>query len=285
MLERHEVETLLALAEELHFGRTAERLRVSTARVSQTVRKLERRVGAPLFQRTSRRVELTAVGRQLTEELRPAWTELGAALQRAVDAGRGLTGELRVGFVGPAAAQLLIGATEEFRRRVPGCEVRIREAQPAEIPDWLHAGDIDVGLCAFTGNHTDLVRSPVLVREVFVLAVATGHRWASRREVPVAELASQPVIHLAGAPTPTAEMPPGPAAATVHEALTLVGIGQGVLPIGAHAQRYHVRPDITYLALHDTPPLEWGLVWPADRTNARIRAFTDATLTYTANGH
>ncbi len=62
---RQELESFLVLAEELHFGRTAERLRVSTAQVSQTIRKLERRIGVPLFTSTSRRVELTPVGRQL----------------------------------------------------------------------------------------------------------------------------------------------------------------------------------------------------------------------------
>lgn len=61
MLERHELEAFLTLAEELHFGRTAERLHVSTARISQTIAKLERRTGVPLFVRTSRRVEPTAV--------------------------------------------------------------------------------------------------------------------------------------------------------------------------------------------------------------------------------
>ena len=59
MLERHELDAFLTLAEELHFGRTAERLHISTTRVSQTIAKLERRVGVPLFNRTSRRVELT----------------------------------------------------------------------------------------------------------------------------------------------------------------------------------------------------------------------------------
>ncbi|WP_067568106.1 LysR family transcriptional regulator [Nocardia acidivorans] len=284
MIERHEVETLLTLAEELHFGRTAERLRVSTARVSQTVRKLERRVGVPLFQRTSRRVELTPVGRQLTEELRPARDAMAAALRRAVDAGRGLTGELRVGFVGPAAAQLLIGVTAEFRRRLLDCEVRIREAQPAEIAEWLRQGDIDVGLCAFTDTAPDLARSPVLIREAAVLAVGTSHRWAHRREIPVAELADTPVIRLVGTVTPETDQRPGPSAATLQEALALVGFGQGVLPIGAHAQRYHARPDLTYLPLRDTPPLEWGLVWSAEHTTARIRAFVDAALSYTGNG-
>src|SRR5690349_3586026 len=98
MLERHELEAFLAVAEELHFGRAAERLRVSTARVSQAVRTLERRVGVALFDRTSRRVELSPVGRALYDDLRPAWSRIVAGFGRAVEAGRGFTGTLRACF-------------------------------------------------------------------------------------------------------------------------------------------------------------------------------------------
>ena len=69
---RHELEAFLTLAEELHFGRTAVRLHVSTARISQTIRSLELRVGARLFERTSRRVSLLPVGQELLDELRQA---------------------------------------------------------------------------------------------------------------------------------------------------------------------------------------------------------------------
>ncbi|MFF0630183.1 LysR family transcriptional regulator [Streptomyces sp. NPDC004296] len=124
MLERHELEAFLTLAEELHFGRTAERLHVSTARVSQTIAKLERRIGVPLFNRTSRRVELSLVGRQLYEETRPAWSRITDAFERAVDAGRGLTGLLRIAFTGPAAGQLLVGAAQEFRPGTPTARSR-----------------------------------------------------------------------------------------------------------------------------------------------------------------
>ena len=121
MLERHEIDAFLTLAEELHFGRAAERLHVSTARVSQTIRKLERRVGVPLFNRTSRRVELSAVGRRLNEDLRPAWEQVAAALTRAIDTGRGFTGTLRVCFTGAAGG---VGADDTTRlgssgRRLP----------------------------------------------------------------------------------------------------------------------------------------------------------------------
>ncbi|MFC4591246.1 LysR family transcriptional regulator [Sphaerisporangium corydalis] len=71
-MERQEIEVFLVLAEELHFARTAERLRVSAATISQTIAKLERLFGAPLFHRTTRRVELTPLGRQLLDDLRPA---------------------------------------------------------------------------------------------------------------------------------------------------------------------------------------------------------------------
>ncbi|MET9362866.1 LysR family transcriptional regulator [Streptomyces sp. NPDC006632] len=125
MLERHEMEAFLALAEELHFGRTAERLHVSTARVSQTIAKLERRVGAPLFHRTSHRVELAPLGRDLYDEVRPAWDRISAAVVRAVEPGRGVTGTLRVAFTGRAAGQLLVAAAQEFRARHPDCDVQI----------------------------------------------------------------------------------------------------------------------------------------------------------------
>ncbi len=143
MLERHEVEAFLVLAEELHFGRTADRLHVSTARISQIIARLERRVGVPLFNRTSRRVELTAVGRRLHEEVRPAWEQITAAFERAVETGRGLTGTLRVAFVGAAGGQLLAGAAELLRRRRPDCDVLLREAQMADLMPWLRDGRVD----------------------------------------------------------------------------------------------------------------------------------------------
>src|SRR5256885_15386204 len=96
MIESRELETFLVLAEELHFGRTAERLRVSTAQVSQTIRKLERRIGAPLFTPTSRRGELTPGGRQLLADLGAAWAAGSSGPAKGGEGGRGGTRTLRV---------------------------------------------------------------------------------------------------------------------------------------------------------------------------------------------
>lgn len=279
MAETREIESFLTLAGELHFGRTAERLRVSTAQVSQTIRKLERRIGAPLFTRTSRRVELTPVGRQLFADLGPAWAAVSSALAKAVEAGRGVTGTLRVAFGDAAGGQLLAGVAELFRRRAPGCEVEFREVRPAEVLPWLREGEVDVVLAGLPLDGPGLVTGPVLVRERRFLAMAASHPFARRDTVPVAELERVTVLRCA-LPDPWLDEH-APAAvvrprAGLQELLTLAGAGEGVLPVGAHLRRYYPRPDVAYVPLVDAPRLEWGLVWREGAATARVRAFAAA---------
>ncbi|MER7579807.1 LysR family transcriptional regulator [Kitasatospora sp. NPDC097691] len=291
MLERHELEAFLTLAEELHFGRTAERLHVSTARVSQTIAKLERRIGVPLFHRTSRRVELSSSGRQLEEEIRPAWERITDAFGRAVEAGRGLTGLLRVAFDGPAAGQLLVGVAQVFRDRHPDCDVRIREAHLPDVLPWLRGGEVDLALTCRPMHAEGIAVGPVLVREPRMLAVPAGHSFARRTAVSVEDLARVTVLQLPEslpdalrddrAPRRTPAGKPvtlGPSAATFNEVLTLVGAGEGVFAVGAHVRRYFARPDVVYVPFEDAAPVEWGLVWLADGATARVRAFGEAAL-------
>ncbi|WP_419999537.1 LysR family transcriptional regulator [Streptomyces boninensis] len=290
MLERHEAEVFLTLAEELHFGRTAERLHVSTARVSQTVAKLERRVGVALFNRTSRRVELTHVGRQLRDDLRPAWEQVGAAVERAVAAGRGLDGRITVAFVGAAGGQLLAGAADAFRGRYPECEVVLREAQMVEIVDWLRDGTVDLGIASRPVGGDGLTEGTVLISEARLLAVAADHPFARRTAVGLEDLARAPMIqlpdnlpaalraHRSPATTPAGRpIEPGPTAHTFNEVLTLVGAGRGVFPVGAQVRRYYPRPDVAYVPFSDAPPLEWVLVWRTNDDCARVRAFVRTT--------
>lgn len=82
-VELRDIEIFLVLAEELHFGRTAQRLHISQARVSQAIKKQERRIGAELFARTSRTVRLTEVGRQFRDDLQPVYAGLHESLERA----------------------------------------------------------------------------------------------------------------------------------------------------------------------------------------------------------
>jgi DNA-binding transcriptional LysR family regulator len=283
------METFLTLAEELHFGRTAVRLRVTTARVSQVISKLERRVGAPLFERTSRSVALTPIGQRLHDDLRPAFERLEAALSTAVAAGRGVTGTLRVGFVGAADGQLMIRATDAFRLRHPGCEVAVREAPMDEALERLRADTLDVLIACLPLAGPDLANGPVLLSEPRMLAVPAGHALAVRGWVSVEDLAKVEVLQ-APCSLPDHWREPGSArltpgglaieagrsAGTFPEILAMVGAGLGVFPVGAHVTRAHVRSDVTFVPFHDTPALDWGPVWRTSRVNARIRAFAEA---------
>lgn len=261
MLERHELDTFLTLAEQLHFGRTAEILTVSPARVSQTIAKLERRIGVPLFRRTSRQVSLTPAGAALYADLRPAWTAIGEAVTRAIDAGRGVSGTLRVAFVGAAAGQLLIGATEAFGKRHPDCEVQVREAQFGDVGPWLANDEVDVVLTTQETIPPGAIQGPTLVSEKRMLAVALGHPFARRETVSQADVARTTLI----APQ-----------ATLQEALTLAGAGRGVAEVGAQTRRYYPRPDVVYVPIGDAPPVRWCLVWDTERETARVRAFSQA---------
>ena len=134
-MDTEEIEVFLTLAEELHFGRTAARLRLPQPRVSRLVATLERRVGGTLFDRTSRSVRLTPVGEQLRRELRPAYDRVQAALSHAKNAARQATGLLRIGFTATSCCEAVTRATEVFELGNPRCETVLREV---EILSLIH---------------------------------------------------------------------------------------------------------------------------------------------------
>ncbi|MFD8074425.1 LysR family transcriptional regulator, partial [Streptomyces sp. NPDC059718] len=238
MLERVEIEAFLTLAEELHFGRTAERLGVTTGRVSQVVGKLERRIGCPLFERNSRSVRITPVGRRLADDLLPLVAGMEEALRRAADAGRGITGALRVAFLGEGTAPTLLSVVRLFSERHPDCRVDVREVQLATSRASLLDGSVDVLLASFPFD--GMVRGPVLLRERRVLAVAAGHPAACRESVSLEVLADHPVVQYPEVTsvvfkrdrtperTPSGRpVPKGPAGGSFSEMLTLVALGRG----------------------------------------------------------
>ncbi|MFG3168104.1 LysR family transcriptional regulator [Streptomyces sp. NPDC048200] len=292
MLERQEIETFLALAEELHFGRTAERLLITTGRVSQVIKKVERQVGGTLFERNSRSVRLTQIGRRLADDLVPLVAAMDEALRRAKDASRGVSGELRVAFLGEWTAPALLRAVALFGERHPDCRVDVREVQLANSRASLVDGSIDLLLASYPFDGMSC--GPALLRERRVLAVAAGHPLAGEKGVSVEVLAEYPVVqypHVTSAGfkrdrtpdrTPSGRpVPKGPVGESFSEMLTLVAMGRGVLPVGDHSRQYYPRPDVAYVPLLDAPPIERGLIWSEANTTERLRAFvraaTDAT--------
>ncbi|MFI9560874.1 LysR family transcriptional regulator [Nonomuraea endophytica] len=281
-MERHEIETVLTLAEELHFGRTAERLLISTGRVSHLVKKIEREVGAPLFERTSRQVRLTPLGRQFLDGLAPAYRELQEQVSRAKAAARGIGGTLRAGFLG-VTSQHLLEVMDVFCARHPECEVQLRELQYGEPFGPLRRDEIDVLLTWFPIEEPDLATGPVLVTEAMHLAVSpTRHRLSGRDGVHLADLDRREIFSLpyAGEPAWTgAHLLDGAEGQPIHslqEALSLSSAGLGVFPVGAAVADLFTCVGIEYVPIRDAPALSFGLVWRAAAETNRVRAFNEA---------
>ncbi|MEV6104391.1 LysR family transcriptional regulator [Streptomyces sp. NPDC051940] len=286
-MERHEIETFLTLSEELHFGRTAQRLRLSPARVTQIVQKLERRFGAPLFTRTSRAVALTDLGRRLGDELRPHHEAIEAAVRRAVDAGRGVSGALRLAFLGPATGQLLVTLADTFHARHPEAEARlVLEAEIGDPLRPLRDGRVDMMAIHLPVREPDLKVGPVLMRESRCMVVPAAHPLASRESVTVEDLAGEDVV-VAGSAVPDYWLahwipdrtPSGRPVRVAHRVATfqaglaLIAAGKGIGIAVDQISRYFQRPGVAFVPVTGAPEDELALVWPADRESELVRAF------------
>ena len=286
-VELRDLRIFLVLADELHFGRTAERLGISQPTVSEAVRVLESRLGVKVFDRTSRRVRLTPAGEALKRGLVPALSAVDLALAETSELSGAVRGLLRVGFVltteGPALSRLIAA----FQARYPGCEVRLQEVETFDAYRALRRGDIDV-LCNWLAvDEPDLTAGTAFAHYERALAVAATHRLARQRAVSIEDLAEEEVALLPPS-TPSAVydllVPPRTPAGhpirrtqpvqTINEILSLVARGRIVHPTSSAVPIFN-RDDVTLVPIEDLPPLPLGLVWCASRENPRIRALNE----------
>jgi DNA-binding transcriptional LysR family regulator len=200
-VELRELRVFLTLADELHFGRTAERLRLTPSRVSQSLRELEAKLGVQLVHRTSRRVELTSYGARFLHELGPAYGDLQDVLEETHAAARSLAGSLRLGlFSGPAEGPHLVTIVETFGAQHPESGVDIIQLSRDDPLGPLREGAVDLIACWVPLGQPDLVVGPVLERQPRVVVVAREHPLAERSKVAFEELAGYPVPRFDGWP-------------------------------------------------------------------------------------
>jgi DNA-binding transcriptional LysR family regulator len=286
-MDTAEIEVFLVLAEELHFGRTAERLRLPQPRVSRLIASLERQVGGSLFERTSRRVRLTPLGQQLESRLRPAYAQLIAALDEARVAARQAAGDIRIGFSPTSNMEVLTWLVEAHETRNPGCEAVLEVVSNFDPYSALRRGELDVLVNWLAVDEHDLTVGPVLEQRDRVLAVAAHDPLATRPSVSVEDLADRevaqmtppfpPALYDAIAPprTPSGRVIRRSAPArSIHELVSLIARGQVVWPTASGIPMF-VRDDIALVPIKDLPPLPLGLIWCTAHDNARIQALAE----------
>ncbi|MFE6893784.1 LysR substrate-binding domain-containing protein [Streptomyces sp. NPDC057694] len=284
-MELKHLNGFVAVAEELHFGRAAERLHIAQSPLSQQIRLLERDLGVKLFERTTRTVRLTPAGRALLDPARALLTD-AATLRRTVrSAHLGETGRVTVGFGGASAYSALPALTRAVNSELPGVEL-VLESQifTGEALARLIDGTIDLGVAALPVRRGITAR--VVRAEPLVCALPEGHRLAAQDGVTFAELRGERFVtfpvargsavreamvqgcHDAGfAPRIAQEAPDS------YNLLALVGAGVGVAVVVGSARSIHLEHVVFRpLVGEDVPVLPIALAWRTGNDSAALAA-------------
>jgi DNA-binding transcriptional LysR family regulator len=288
-VELRELRLFLTLAEELHFGRTAEKLQLTPSRVSQSLRGLEQKLGAQLVHRTSRRVELTPFGKRFLADVSPAYDQLAGVLERTNVAARSLEGTLRLGLLsGPAGGPHLVEIVREFEALHPESNVEVIQIAWEDPVGRLRDNDVDLMATWLPLEQPDLVVGPTLTRQPRVLAVARDHSLAKRDAVDVEELADHRTLRFedlpqelrdAVAPSRTPGGRPIPATRTPsgeHALLELpvrLARSELVFPTVPSAATYMGERDLVFVPIKGMPPIRSALVWRRPARDPKLREF------------
>ncbi|MEU8326747.1 LysR family transcriptional regulator [Nonomuraea sp. NPDC048881] len=282
-----EIEIFLTLAEELHFSRTAERLGISPARVSQSIKKQERRIGAPLFDRTTRAVRLSPLGEQLYQALKSGHRQITQGIATAQATADGTAGTLTLGTVGPLSTQIK-DVLDLFLARHPNARLQHREIQPASPLDLLKSGEVDVAHLWLPIREPDLTIRPTSYASDVVLMVSADHPYAGRDSICLEDLGDCTVVEGQSIPscmeeifnpyhTPSGRpVRRGHKVTTWQETLSAVATGQATAGVTAEAAAFYPWPSLAFVPIRDAPPCRWTFAWRTAAETPLIRAFARA---------
>lgn len=286
-MDLRELECFLVLSEELHFGRTAERLYLTQSRISQLIRSLERRLGAKLVERTSRRVRLTPLGQRFRAELGPAHARLHEVVERARAQARGIEVRLRIGFQGAVDDQLT-AAIATFERRHQQARVDVAEVPLGDPFGPLRRQEVDAAVVLLPADEQELVVGTVFPTQRLTVALGRAHPLADRSKLTAEELVDCRLFGVEG-PAPEywlrarnpshtpdgVELEYAGTVRTVHEGLTLVAANRGAMLLCQQSAYYHYRESIRFVPVTGLPGSNLGLVWSRHGETEGTRAFAE----------
>ncbi|HEX2387653.1 MAG TPA: LysR family transcriptional regulator [Solirubrobacterales bacterium] len=194
-VELRHLRYFLAVADELHFGRAAERVHVAQPAISQQIRRLEAEIGTELFHRNRREVRLAPAGEALRDYAVRAIDEVNDGVEAARRAARGEIGNLTVGFLETAASTIVPRAVRQFRAARPDVNLTLRELGVGAQIDDLQAGRLDVGIIRPPADADDLVFERIIDEEL-IAAVPSGHPLAARDQITARTVVDQPLVLL-----------------------------------------------------------------------------------------
>jgi len=287
-LDLRQLRYFIAVAEELHFGKAAERLHMTQPPLSQTILQLEEALGAPLFERSRRAVALTPAGEALLPEARRLLAQAGTLPELVRRAAAGEQGRLALAFVSSADYSVLPPFLRNYRAAYPQVQIALQEAtSDRQVDDLLHAR-IDAGMlipplpdkAAVELDYVKVLAEPLVLAAPAGL-VPEGPVWL--RDVPASPLIIfprliAPALHdailgcfRAAGITPVI----GQEAIQMQTIVGLVSAGMGLALVPQSVSNL-MRPGVEYRALRDpTPLVETGLAWRRDNPSPVLQGFLE----------
>jgi DNA-binding transcriptional LysR family regulator len=193
-VELRHLRYFIAVAEELHFGRAAQRLNISQPPLSQQIQQLEQEIGAQLFTRTNRSVQITPAGALFLQDARAILLQVEQAARRAARVHSGQEGELRIGFTSSAPFTGLVSdALYQVRQRWPEVHIQMQENNTRQQLAPLHDDRLDLGVMRNTPLPSDL-QHRVLLREPLCAVVHWAHPLADAESISIQALANEPFV-------------------------------------------------------------------------------------------
>jgi DNA-binding transcriptional LysR family regulator len=193
-LELRHLRYFVAVAEELHFGRAAERLHLSQPPLSQQIRRLEEILGYALFVRTSRSVSLTSAGEAFLERARRTLRKVQRDIDETRSVGQGEVGSLHIGLVGSAMLTALPEALRAYREANPRVQLHLYESFTARVAEGLENGTLDAGILR-DGDPAEALTVTTLFSEPYVAVLPATHRCAGQKSISPAVLRDEPFVY------------------------------------------------------------------------------------------
>lgn len=286
-MELRHLRYFVTLAEELHFGRAAERLHIAQPPLSQQIRQLEVELGFQLFHRTKRTVQLTEAGQVFLGEVQQIFQQLDRAIQVGRKTSRGEMGQLVVGFVSSTAYNVLPTILRTFRTHVPDVSLELHELSTEQQLQWLREGRIDVGFLRPPIDE-DTFSVATIYQEPLVVALPEAHPLANGASVSLRSLSSELFIFFPRSIAPglydqiislcqQADFSPTVAqeAMQMQTIVSLVAAEMGIAIVPESLQHLQ-RTGVVYKAIQEpTSKVAIAMIWRCNDTSLTVQRFLE----------
>lgn len=262
-MELRQLKHFLAVAETLNFRAAAEKLNMTQPPISVSIRKLEEEIGVALLVRSTHQVELTAAGQEVLQDVREVLFGAEEVKRKAVETVAGLSGELRLGFVGSAKNRVMPRLLPEFRDQFPNVVLRVFEGSNAELSTAVLDRRLDLALLRPPLGERSELRTQNIEDDELVVALPARHRLAGMAEIRSTDLSQEPYIGYTsvGSPGLAAQCrvafeasginpPIAQRAIQVETALFLVEIGLGFALVPSSFQK-RLSSDVALIPVKD----------------------------------